>query len=282
MATGNPARETKGLIFTLLPDEAVTLDVEAFDALVHHNGIKLIHYRAIPCPIGLTDEQDIHRTTADHSGCSNGFIYKAIGRVTTVFTSNSKDIKRVDSGMMDGSTVAVTFPRFYDSDPTLRVMVRPFDRFFLEEEDITVAIWDKTHRRSDGKPDRVEFPIKRVQHLVDANGQWWYRESFTVNSDGDLVWNPGVGPPPGVVYSIWYEYQPFWCCDRLIHEIRVTPVPDYIDTAKVGMERTAYGAILHREYVYRNQQNDDQAPDNRGRKQRAVDINEPQDNFGPR
>jgi hypothetical protein len=31
----------------------------------------------------------------------------------------------------------------------------------------------------------------------------------------------------------------------------------------------AYGAVIQREYVYRNQQNDDEAPSNRGRQQRA-------------
>lgn len=279
----NPARRADALLFTTLPDVAVTMDPVAFDNLLHQRGVKLIHHRAIRCPVGLKDEGDIHRTSPDHSGCSNGFVYRPIGRVTTVFTSNATDPKHLDAGFYDGSTVVMTFPRFYDPasiDEQRRVIVRPYDRFYLEEENVTTAIWDLTHRRSDGLPDRVEFPIKRVEHLVDSNQQWYIQDvDFTITFDGNLVWRAGTGPAPGTVYSVWYEYRPFWYVDRLVHEIRVTPVPDFIDGNVVNLERLAFGAILHREYVYRNQENDDQAPDNRGRKQRAPDSPEPQEDF---
>lgn len=277
MATGNQARKTGSLLFTGLPDEMTTLDVAAFDNLVRGRGVKLVHHRAIACPVGLTDENDIHRTHADHSGCNNGFIYKPIGRVTAVFTSNATDPRKLEEGFVDGSTVAVTFPRFYDDPEDKRVMVRPIDRLYLEEEDLLVAIWDKTHRRNDGLPDRVEFPVVHVEHLVDANNAWWKEGAHFDIAAGNIVWREGQGPAPSTVYTAWYTYRPYWYVDRLVHEIRVTPVPDAIDTSLVAQERMAYGAILQREYIYRNQQNDDQAPDNRGRKQRAPDSPEPQD-----
>lgn len=277
MASGNPARKTGNVIFSLLPDEATVLDVEAFDNLVHARGVKLVHHRAIPCPVGLQDEHDISRTHPDHSGCSNGFIYKPIGRVTTIFTSNASDAKKLGEGFIDGSTVAATFPRFYDSDETKRVMVRPFDRLYLEEEDLVVAIWDKIHRRNDGLADRVEFPIVHVEHLVDSTLAWWKEGAHFDIAQGNIVWREGQGPAPGTVYTAWYTYRPWWYVDRLVHEIRITPVPDAIDTNLVAMERMAYGAVLQREYVYRNQQNDDQAPSNRGRQQRAPDSPEPQE-----
>lgn len=279
MATGNKARETGTTLFTLLPEEATTLDVAAFDNLVHIRGVKFVHHRAIPCPVGLTDENDIHRTHADHSGCNNGFIYKPIGRVTAVFTSNATDPKKVDQGMFDGSTVVITFPRFYDEPADKRVMVRPIDRLYLEEEDLLVAIWDKTHRRNDNLPDRVEFPIVKVEHLVDANAAWWTQDVDFDIIAGNIVWRAGRGPTPGTVFSVWYQYRPYWYIDRLIHEVRVSPVPDYMDGNLVAMERLAYGAMCQREYVYRNQQNDDLAPDNRGRKQRGPDSPEPQETF---
>jgi hypothetical protein len=175
--------------------------------------------------------------------------------------------------------VVITFPRFYDSDDTKRVMVRPFDRLYLEEEDLLVAIWDKTHRRNDGLPDRVEFPVVKVDHLVDANLAWWTAGTHFDLVDGNIVWREGQGPAAGTVYSVWYEYHPYWSVDRLIHEIRVTPVPDYVDGNLVAMERMAYAAMCQREYVYRAQQRDDQAPSNRGRQQRGPDSPEPQETF---
>lgn len=276
MASGNKARDSRG-IFTLLPNEAVELDVEAFDSLVRARGVAFVHYRAIACPVGLQDEHDIHRTHADHSGCFNGFIYKAIGRVTATFTQNVADPKATPHGMYDGSTAVVTFPRFYDSDTEKRVMVRPYDRLYLEEKDILVAIWDKTHRRNDGKPDRVEFPIVQAEHVVDSKGAWWEQGIHFDVVSGNIVWREGLGPATGTVYTVWYQYRPYWLVDRLVHEVRVTPVPDVEDSNLVGMERLAYAAIIQREYVYRNQQNDDQAPSNRGRQQRAADEPEPQD-----
>jgi len=285
-----PKRSTTGL-FTLLPDDAVQLDAAAFDNLVHNQGVRMVHHRAVKCPIGLRDEHDVRRSHDDHSGCSNGFIYKPVGNVTVVFTSNSTDPRKLEQGFYDGSTVAVTFPRYYDSNPDKRILVRPFDRFYLDEssysedkklETITSAIWDVTHRRNDGLADRCEFPIVRIHHLIDAEGQEWHEPSYSIGPQGAIVWAEGAGPKLGTVYSVWYEYKPFWYCDRLVHEIRVTPVPDYMDGKVVRMERLAFGAILQREYVYRNQQNDDKSPSNRGRKQRPTDQNDPEEDFGER
>lgn len=279
MASGNKARETGSLLYTGLPDEMTTLDVVAFDNLIRGRGVKFVHHRALACPVGLQDENDVHRTHADHSGCSNGFQFIAIGRVTAVFTSNATDPKMAPEGFYDGSTVVVTLPRFYDSDPEKRVMVRPFDRLYLEEEDLHVGTWDKTHRRSDGLPDRVEFPIVKVEHLIDSNGAKWVHGTHFDIVDGNLVWREATGPAPGTVYSAWYTYRPFWYVDRLVHEIRVTPVPDYMDGNLVAMERMAYGAILHREYVYRNAQADSVSTGDKKRRQRAPDSPEPQESF---
>jgi len=278
MSSENKARKTGSLLFTGLPDEMTTLDPVAFDNLVRGRGVKLVHHRAIACPVGLQDEGDICRTHADHSGCSAGFIYKPIGRVTAVFTSNASDAKMVPEGYYDGSTAVITLPRYYDEPSDKRVMVRPFDRLFLEEEDLTVCTWDKTHRRNDGLPDRVEFPMLEVEHLVDSNGKWWNQDTHFDLVDGNLVWCAGQGPSPGTVYTAFYFYRPFWLVDRLVHEIRVVPVPDVMDGNIVAMERLAYGAILTRENVRRNQQQDDLAP-NKSRQQRGPDSPEPQEQF---
>jgi hypothetical protein len=277
-APANPVKTPDTVLSVLLPKDAITLDAVAFDDLCHNVGVRMVHYRAIKCPVGMTDENDNRRTHDDHEGCSNGFIYKAIGRVTTMFTSNSADPRKLDEGFFDGSTVAVTFPRFYDSDPTKRVLVRAYDRFYLDEApDILTATWDITHRRNDGLPDRVEFPVLKADHVVDSNGVW-YKQGYDFDlPNGAIVWRANHGPALGTVYTVWYEYVPFWYCQRLVHEIRVIPAPDYMDASKVSIERLSFGAVLQREYIFRNQQNDAQSPDNGGRKQRATDTPSPQE-----
>jgi hypothetical protein len=53
----------------------ISFDLEAFDNAIFSYGTKLVHYRAMRCPIGVTDRNDIHHSQADHDGCSNGFMY---------------------------------------------------------------------------------------------------------------------------------------------------------------------------------------------------------------
>jgi hypothetical protein len=254
----NPAKNPGHVLSPLLPNEAVTLDATAFDNLVHNQGVRFVHYRAMKCPVGLTSPDDIRRTHADHSGCSNGFVYVAKGRVTSLFLGNHTELRKFDAGIADGSSVVVTFPRFYDETES-RILVRPYDRFYLEEEGVTTGTWDVMKRRADGHNDRPRFPAVRVHEILDSNGRWWDSTAFDI-VDGDIRWKDLKGPPPGTVYTAWYEYKPYWLVDKLVHEIRVIPVADYMDANKVGMERLSFGAVLVREYVHRDQAVDDQAP----------------------
>jgi len=268
------------LLSSVLPDEAVGLDPVAFDALVRGKGVPFLHQRAIPCPSGLIDEGDVHRVQACHLGCSGGFLFRDIGRVTVVFTSNTTDPRRLDEGFFDGSMAMVTFPRFYDDPSDKRVMVHPFDRLYLTQRDLLVSTWDKTHRRNDGLPDKGKFPFRIIDHLIDSHGAWWSQDVDYDVVGGALVWREGRGPIPGTVYSIYYQYEPYFIVDRLLHEIRVIPVQDYINTDEIRMERLAFGAVLTRENVFESQQQDDQAVrGDRRRQPRPIDTPEPQDDF---
>lgn len=272
---GSSVKQADSVYEVLMPHEAVALEPAAFDAFIHHNGIRLIHFRALPCPVGLQSKNDIRRTHDDHSGCSNGFIYQAIGRVTCLFLSNATQVRKLDAGFIDGSSVSATLPRFYDNDPGRRVLVRPYDRFFLEEADITTGRPDVMERRQDGRPDRLAFPAVAVHLLVDANGVYYVQGTDFVLDRGDIAWAEGRGPAAGTVYSVWYEYQPYWYCDRLVHEIRVVPKADFVNTKAIKNERLAFAAILNREYVHRDKRPDLLSPDLGGRQQQVPDLDVP-------
>jgi hypothetical protein len=270
--SSDPAALNGGII---LPDEQVGMDPAAFDNTVRGKGAPLIHFRAIRCPVGLVDPNDVRRTHDDHTGCSNGFIYKAIGRVTATLTSNATEVRKLDIGFLDGSTVMAVFPRFYDSDPNKRVLVRPFDRFYLEQEDLLTGTWDVAKRRLDGNNDRFEFPSVQVEHLVDSDGVWYLQNhDFDLTPSGDLAWRAGKGPSIGTVYTAWYQYRPYWLVDRLVHELRLFPTHDFVETDKVKMERLGFGAVLQREYVHRTQTPDDQAPDKQNQQKLPPDLDE--------
>jgi hypothetical protein len=268
----NPVKSPQSIFSVFLPQEAVALDPAAFDAFVNNNGVRLIHFRAIPCPVGLSDPNDIRRVHDDHIGCDNGFIYQAIGRVTCFFLANQTQIRKLDAGFVDGSSVSVTFPRFYDSDPDHRVLVRPYDRLFLEEDGITAAATNVMKRRVDGRPDRLPYPTLKVHTLIDSNGVY-YAPGVDFSLDrGDIVWAEARGPAGGTVYSVWFEYKPFYYVDRLVHEIRVVPVADYVDGNIIHNERLSFGAILNREYVHRDKRTDLLSPDLGGRQNHPPDT----------
>lgn len=257
----------------ILPDEQVGLDPAAFDNVVRGKGAPMIHYRAIRCPVGLIDPSDIRRTHSDHVGCSNGFIYKPIGRVLATLTSNASEVKKLDMGFIDGSTIMAVFQRFYDSDPDKRILIRPFDRFYLDQKDLVTGTWDVTQRRLDGLNDRLEFPAIKVEHLVDSAGIWYYQNiDFDLTSNGDLAWRATKGPTAGTVYSTWYEHHPYYVVERLIHELRLYPVADFVETDKIVMERLGFGALLQREFLHRTQTPDDQAPDKQNQQLLPPDL----------
>lgn len=259
----------------LMPHEAVAMEPAAFDAFINNNGVRLIHFRAMPCPVGLGEPTDIRRTHDDHSGCSAGFIYQAIGRVTCLFLSNQTQIRKLDAGFVDGSSVSVTLPRFYDFDAKRRVLVRPYDRFYLEEENITSAATNLMQRRQDGRSDRPSYPALKVHLLIDSDGVGYFQGVDFALDAGDINWLPGKGPAAGKVYSIYYEYQPYYYCDRLVHEIRVVPSRDFVDGNLVKTERLSFAAILNREYVHRDKRPDLLSPDLGGRQGQVPDLDIP-------
>lgn len=261
----NPVKQSDSIFSVLMPHESVSMEAAAFDVFVNNYGIRLIHLRALPCPIGLQSSNDIRRTHDDHSGCSNGFIYQPIGRVTAFFLSNQTQVRKLDMGFIDGSTVSVTFPRFYDSEPDHRILVRPYDRFYLEEESVTTAATNLMSRRTDALPDKPAYPALRVHQLIDSTGKRYAQGVDFIVQGGDIVWANGLGPNPGQVYSIWYEYQPYWYCERLIHEIRIIPTKDYVTGSFLRNERLSFAAILNREYIHRDSRNDLSSPDIGGR-----------------
>ena len=130
-------------------------------------------------------------------------------------------------------------------------------------------------RRQDGRADRPSYPALAVHLLVDSDGVPYLQGQDFVLDHGDIAWQPGRGPAAGKVYSTWYEYQPYWYVDRLVHEIRVVPTRDFVNTHQIRSERLSFAAILNREYVHRDKRPDLLSPDIGGRQQQVPDLDLP-------
>src|SRR5712664_2816872 len=112
--------------------QTTLLNRDAFAQLVQDLGVKLVHYRALPCPVGMVDEHDPRKTHHQHSGCSNGYVFEKAGEVTCLFQGNGTTTQLLDVGVMYGSTVQVTFPPTYDESDE-PVVLAVADRLALAE-----------------------------------------------------------------------------------------------------------------------------------------------------
>lgn len=271
------------------PSDAVSFDPDKFDELIRTQGVDMVHFRAMPCPVGMIDADDARHPNDHHTNCSNGFIYRPFGRVICSFLSNSKESRQLDLGRMDGSTVTVTFPRFYEKEregaPDVRVQPVPFDRLYLLDDKIDVPTWERFNI-SDTGIDKLRFPAVTVDIVIDSDGQLYRPGTDFSVIDGKLNWLPGHSPSvdpttkKGRVCSVWYTYRPFWYIQRMVHEVRVSQVENEWTGERQTM-RFPQQMILQRELVFENEQRDAKAksskrqaqgPDDRGYKPSTDDL----------
>jgi hypothetical protein len=238
---------------------SVNLDAEGFDNALRDHGVKFVHWRAMRCPVGLTDKFSERRPHPHHQNCSNGFVYTKAGVITGLFTSNSNKNDQNDVGILDGGNAQVTLPRQYD-DTEREVQITPFDRLYLAEDVITVPTQQLVETHITGR-DRLLRPIVEVIDILDAGGKTYGAEDYSI-VDGQIVWRNG-GPgynadlEKGIVYAIRYTYRPYWYVDRIIHQIRVARVDTGLELKLMRMPQSF---SIAREYVFEKEENDRQSP----------------------
>ena len=129
-----------------------------------------------------------------------------------------------------------------------------------------------------GGLDRAQFPVESVQHLIDSQKkEYKFGYHFKIQ-DGHIKWidgkdNPGIDVETGKgrIYSMRYKYNAHWYITEIPNEVRVTQGVD--ENGKTFPERMQYSAIIQREYVYYNQNND--VAEDQGSRKRVRDIEEP-------
>lgn len=235
----------------------VDFDAQAFDDIIRDKGVPFVHWRAMRCPVGLVDIYDQRRPHEDHSGCSNGFLYTRAGEMNSLFTGNSAQMAQYDIGILTGSSVQVTLPRYYNDPEQSPVLVAPFDRLYLPDENIVVVHW-QTFLASASGVEKLQFLVVNVADLIDSDGTVYRPGDYAIDS-GRLRWSSGRRPAPGKVCSVRYTYRPYWYIKQLLHEVRVTQV-EALDGERV-LARMPQSALLQREYIF---EKDDYDPQSRG------------------
>jgi hypothetical protein len=254
------ARGPEGNVDLVGPLTTVSWDPDAFDVFIRSQGAKMVHWRGMPCPVGLTDRYDARRSFHDHSGCSNGHIYTRAGEVTCLMSGNSNKQEQNDTGLKDGGTVNVTAPYSYDDSQEQIVDVMPFDRFYLSEEAITVPHKQRVEHHVT-LHDRMDFPVVSVVDIVDSKGVRHNPDEYDIVA-GQLVWKQSLGydliANKGTIYSIRFMYRPYWYVKNLQHQVRIAQV-ETIDGRVV--RRFPQQWQMTREYIFEKEDNDELAPD---------------------
>lgn len=248
------------VVETDIPDgQIVDFSPTNFDEVVAGRGVVFEHFAAMRCPAGLIDKTDsLHRPHPDHSGCSNGFIYRHVGTLQGVFSGNGREFRSTDAGLLDPSMAQITVPRTYlDGKP---VFLAPMDRLFLAEEGIVVPNWEVVEASPLGI-DRLLFPATMVLDIEDSRGIRYQLGDYQLQN-GQIKWigkNPGqdANTGKGIVYSVRYLYRPFWYVTKMNHEIRVFQTLDNDGNRRT--ERGPQSFTAQREYVFLNEAADDQA-----------------------
>jgi hypothetical protein len=227
-----------------------------FNSLVADQGIKLVHYRALRCPVGMRDQYTERKTHIDHQGCSNGNIYERAGEMTCLFTGNGTSIREMDLGLMVGSTVQVTFPELYD-DSNEPCRIANHDRIFLAEPQGDV-VTTQLFNASEESSEKLRYIPTTIETLYDSAGNHYPKAAYEIRT-GLLHWTGSRRPAPGQVCSVRYRYLPYWYVQHIVHEIRVVQVQDQA-TMERKPERIPYSAVLVRENIFELEQNDPLAP----------------------
>jgi hypothetical protein len=244
---------------------AVAFDPDKIDLTIQSHGIRFVHYQAMFNPAGLIDPNDSRRPDVEvDSEAINGMTYIKAGYFRALLNGNSKEVKAMEGGILNTARAQITTQRFYEcernSDPE-RVYLAPYDRLFLDNENILVVRHELATAHETGL-DRLRFPVVQVKALVDSNNVQYGPSDYQVE-EGCLRWigkRPGINPNTGkgLVYSIRYLYRPFFYIDHLIHELRLGLHEDLTGKTTIPLQQCA---IVNREYVYHSRQKDSEKPD---------------------
>lgn len=236
----------------------ISFDQRAFKQFIQGQGVKVVHYRALPDPTGMNSRGDTHAVSGLRAS-SDGFLYEVAGEATVLFTNNSGEMHMESEGMIQYATAYMTLPEKYD-DTNEPLLVFPNDRLFIKDVELRVVNAQYIESNTNGT-DRLQFPATYVESLVDSDKiKYEAGTDFELTKDGDIRWltqrRPGINPSTnrGKVYTIRYRYTPFFIVARLLHEIRVAQITD--PQYKRYVERMPYQVMVVREYIFQDKNQD--------------------------
>lgn len=211
-----------------LPDPSIK--GVSFDDLLKNRGIRFIHSKATPCPNVLTTDNNAHEPNCPFCN-NNSYIYYGEKEVFGVFAGNSIEKTFEAHGIWEIGTAVVTLPTEYP-DGT-QADFNMFDRLTIP--DFTVRLWElKEYEPRPGNIQELRYPIQNIDYVssVPGNGNTLkiYQNGvhFTINSDGQIVWDPDMAPTydsvsgHGEVLTWSFYANPVYLVVQSLRELRIT------------------------------------------------------------
>jgi hypothetical protein len=257
-----PREQTGQQAIIDIKEYMISFDPEAFDDFIRSQGIRVVHYKAIPDPTGMISKSDVYASNSTKSN-SDGFLYQKAGTCQVLFSNNNKTYNLLSEGASSLASAFITPPRFYDDGTEVSITV--YDRLYLSDIEIKVVAFHFVEANTNGI-DRLQYPAVKVEYLVDANGVQYKQDvDFCITEDGYIKWlhqkRPGwnITANRGTVYSIRYLYTPFFVAQEAVHEIRIAQVSDPV-TFDRNVVRMPFAIRVMRENVFKDENRDPNRP----------------------
>jgi hypothetical protein len=267
-----------------------SFDLRKQDQFVTSFAVDFKHYKAMPSPIGKNDRGDYRRNDAVDTITSNGMIYTCAGVFSATMTDNSREQRRQEGGVVDPAQSRLVMPRYYnkvglaDGDT---IYLAPGDRLYIADPNADAKV--PNYQEMDyvpGEPSVPMFPIAVLDGpIIDSRNQTYTPGvDFVIDKCGNIQWlpdgkNPGINPDTGKgrIFSVRYLYNAFWYVHSMPKEVRLTNVT----TGGVrSPQRMPSYALILREYVFHNQNNNDKK-NNNPRPTPSRQVQEPIENIDP-
>lgn len=191
----------------------VDLNAEDFEKLLEEKGSRILVFRTTFCPNVKSIDGAEHQI--DCKLCfGSGFIdRRPIQTIAFIQNQALNKLPQVE-GMIDGNTVAATFPTGIELQYFTLVELCDFTEPFLQRV-----------KRQDGNLDVLKYKAKRVNLCVDQNGTEYFEDrDFILDPNGSLLWTANRGPDSGTIYSLHYEAAVQFRAVKAMHNNRFTQV----------------------------------------------------------
>ena len=191
----------------------VDITVADFDKLLTEKGIRVRVFRSMFCSNVKSIDGAEHQIDCDL--CNGSGFMDARPIETLAFIQNQAlDKMPFVEGMVDGNSVAMTFPTGIELQYFTLVELCDFQQPFFQRV-----------KRQLGRVDVLKYRASRINLCIDQNGREYFQDAdFGLDDNGSILWLENKGPDPEIIYSVHYEAAVQFRAVRAMHANRYTQV----------------------------------------------------------